>query len=63
METKYYKVAGHTFGVSGGAEVFALMGNYEPFGCEAGASVFMLTVGKGLAVSYTEDLRQEDEGQ
>ena len=63
METKYYKVAGYTFGVSGGAEVFALMGNYEPFGCEAGASVFMLTVGKGLAVSYTEDLRQEDEGQ
>ena len=63
METKYYKVAGHTFGVSGGAEVFALMGNYEPFGCEAGASVFMLTVGKGMAVSYTEDLRQEDEGQ
>ena len=63
METKYYKVAGHTFGVSGGVEVFALMGNYEPFGCEAGASVFMLTVGKGLAVSYTEDLRQKDEGQ
>ena len=63
MDTRYYKVAGHTFGVSGGAEVFALMGNYEPFGCEAGASVFMLTVGKGLAVSYTEDLRQEDEGQ
>ena len=63
METKYYKVAGHTFGVSGGAEVFALMGNYEPFGCEAGASVFMLTVGKGMSVSYTEDLRQEDEGQ
>lgn len=63
METRYYKVAGHTFGVSGGAEVFALMANYEPFGSEAGASVFMLTVGKGMAVSYTEELRQEDEGQ
>ena len=66
METRFYKVAGHTFGVSGGAEIFALMGNYEPFcceSCEAGEMVFMLTVGKGEAVSYTEDLRQEDEGQ
>ena len=63
MDTRYYKVAGHTFGVSGGAEIFALMTNYEPFGCETGESVFMLTVGKGEAVGYTEDLRQEDEGQ
>ena len=63
METRYYKVAGHTFGVSGEEEVFALMANYAPFGCMAGASVFMLTVGKGMSVSYTEDLRQEDEGQ
>ena len=63
METRYYKVAGHTFGVSGGAEIFALMTNYEPFGSEAGVAVFMLTVGKDKAVSYTEDLRQEDEGQ
>ena len=60
---QYYKVAGHIFGVSGGTEVFALMTNYEPFGCKAGESVFMLTVGQGMAVSYTEDLRQEDEGQ
>lgn len=29
--TNYYKVAGHTFGVSGEAGVFALMDNYVPF--------------------------------
>ena len=63
METRYYKVAGHAFGVSGGAEVFALMTNYEPFGCESAETVFRLTVGKGETISYTEDLRQEDEGQ
>ena len=31
METRYYKVAGHMIGVSGEAEVFKLMTNYEPF--------------------------------
>ena len=63
METRYYKVAGHTFGVSGEAATFALMDNYAPFSCKAGEAVFMLTVGRGVAVSYTEDLRQEEEGQ
>ena len=60
---KYYRVAGHTFGVSGEAGTFALMDNYAPFSSKAGEAVFMLTVGKGEAVSYTEDLRQEEEGQ
>ena len=61
----YYKVAGHTFGVSGSAEIFALMDNYEPFlASPSGAdSVFTLTVAEGQAVSYIEDLRQEEEGQ
>ena len=61
--TNYYKVAGHTFGVSGEAGVFALFANYVPFSCQTGEMVFMLTVGKGAAVGYTEDLRQEDEDQ
>ena len=61
----YYNVAGHSFGVSGSAEIFALMDNYEPFlASPSGAdSVFTLTVAEGQAVSYIEDLRQEEEGQ
>ena len=41
------------------------MDNYEPFlASPSGAdSVFMLTVTEGQAVSYIEDLRQEEEGQ
>lgn len=60
-----YNVAGHSFGVSGSAEIFALMDNYEPFlASPSGAdSVFTLTVAEGQAVSYIEDLRQEEEGQ
>ena len=61
----YYNVAGHSFGVSGSAEIFALMDNYEPFLASPSGddSVFMLTVTEGQAVSYIEDLRQEEEGQ
>lgn len=66
IETRYYKVAGHTFGVSGEGEIFALMTNYEPFSCEGRKSdetLFALRVGKDETVGFTEDLRQEDEGQ
>ena len=61
----YYQVAGHIFGVSGSAEISVLMDNYEPFlASPSGAdSVFTLTVAEGQAVSYIEDLRQEEEGQ
>ena len=62
-ETRYYKVAGHTFGVTAEAEDFALMGNYEPFLVGQQPSVFALTIGDGSAVEYTEELRQEDDGQ
>ena len=69
-ETRYYQVAGHRFGVSGEAEVFAQMENYEPFrfspeSGEAGLNtlVFVLAVGKDEKPGYTEELRQEDEGQ
>ena len=65
MESRYYKVAGHTFGVSGEAKAFALMDNYEPFQTSPsdGDPIFMLTIVEGQSVSYTEDLRQEEEGQ
>ena len=66
-ETRYYKVAGHVFCVSGEAERFALKGegfaNYEPFACDEAAAVFSLTVSQGLPVSYDEEWRQEDDGQ
>lgn len=62
-ETIYYKVAGHVFSVAAETEHLTLMQNYEPFGCADGESVFALAVGSGDAPKYTEDLRQDDEGQ
>ena len=56
-------VAGHRFGVSGQAEDFALMGNYEPFACSDGETVFDLETAGGDAPAYTEEMRQDDEGQ
>jgi hypothetical protein len=43
METRYYKVAGHMIGVSGEAEVFKLMTNYEPFAIRGDGSFVTLT--------------------
>ena len=70
-ETRYYEVAGHRFGVSGEAEDFALMENYEPFGVNHGDNSMMATQlhitqpGSMIdeAPAYTVELRQEDEGQ
>lgn len=62
-ETRYYAVAGHVFSVAAEAEHFALMQNYEPFGCDGREAVFALTVGNGDAPEYTEELRQDDDGQ
>ena len=54
MMTKHYKVAGHTFAVSGQAELFEQMGNYEPFECEGGEPLFSLTADCGVIPEYTE---------
>jgi len=54
MITKHYKVAGHVFAVSGKAELFELMGNYEPFECEGGEPLFSLTIECGVVPEYTE---------
>ena len=65
-ETRYYEVAGHRFCVSGGEELFTLMGgfaNYEPFACAKGKTLFALGIENGEAPDYAEELRQEDEGQ
>ena len=74
--TNYYKVAGHTFGVSGEEEVFALMSNYEPFVNHGDRSMIAakLHITRPVpmihpvpvihpAPEYTEEMRQEDEGQ
>ena len=58
--TRHYKVAGHTFAVSGQAVFFELMGNYEPFECEGGEPLFSLTVDSGVVPEYTEEYRQEE---
>ena len=60
MMTKHYKVAGHTFAVSGQAGFFELMGNYEPFECEGGEPLFSLTIECGVAPEYTEEYRHEE---
>ena len=73
-ETRCYKVAGHLFSVTvdGNAGFFAkCMDNYEAFaepsechpGLGAGVNVFSLSVLPPAAFDYTEEIRQEDEGQ
>ena len=64
MTTKYYKVAGHLFSVSGPKDIFGLMDNYAPFACDGtGDAVFQLTIEKQGSVTFEEELRQDDEGQ
>lgn len=53
MMTRHYKVAGHTFAVSGKAELFEQMGNYEPFACEGGEPLFSLVADSGVEPEYT----------
>ena len=69
---RYYKVAEHRFCVSGEEELFTLMENYEPFVLSPESEearmamnepVFMLTISNGDAPNFTEELRQEEEGQ
>ena len=62
MMTRHYKVAGHTFAVSGSDELFEQMGNYEPFRCEGGEPLFTLTECSGVVPEYTEEFRQEEVG-
>lgn len=61
MMTRHYKVAGHTFAVSGRDELFELMGNYEPFECEGGELLFTLTEDSGVMPEYTEEPRQDSQ--
>ena len=60
MMTRYYKVAGHTFAVTGKDELFEQMGNYEPFECESAKPLFALTEESDAMPEYTERYRQEE---
>ena len=61
--TKYYKVAGHVFGMTAEPAHLEDCANYEPFGCsDEDDAVFMLRVESGEAPVFTEEMRQEDEG-
>ena len=61
--TRYYDVAEHRFCVRGHEAVLSLMTNYQPFACADGDALFTLDITNGDAPDYTEELRQEDEGQ
>ena len=63
LKTAYYQVGGQVFSVSGGEKYLALMENYEPFACDAGEVAFSLTVSGGEQPAYSEELRQDEEGQ
>ena len=66
--TRYYKVGGHLFSVSGEAVCFELMTNYEPFEVQVaetreGETCFALSIEEGPSPEFTEELRQDEEGQ
>ena len=64
LKTAYYEVGGHVFSVSGGDDFFALMENYAPFvSTNEDREAFSLTIGGGECPAFSEELRQEEEGQ
>lgn len=66
QENKTYKVAEQLFTVKAEDSDFELMKNYEPFMVSDsfhGADVFLLTIEEGKAVAFSEEMRQDDEGQ
>ena len=60
MMTRIYKVAGHTFAISGRVELFEQMDNLEPFACEGGEPLFSLMEDCGEVPEYTEVYRREE---
>ena len=60
MMTRHYKVAGHTFAISGRVELFEQMDNLEPFACEGGEPLFSLMEDCGEVPEYTEVYRREE---
>lgn len=71
IQSACYKVAGHVFKVSASADLCdklfsECMDNYEPFAVSAvhdSECLFVMDVECGEAPEYTEELRQDEEGQ
>ena len=68
MNKKFFKVADHVFGVEACDELLSQMSNYAPFAVSSSDAccekpVFSLAVQEASAPAFTEDTRQEDEGQ
>ena len=68
MNKKFFKVADHVFCVEACDELLSQMSNYAPFEvdvCDACCEnlVFSLAVQEASAPAFTEETRQEDEGQ
>ena len=71
IQSACYKVAGHVFKVSASADLCdklfsECMDNYEPFAVPAvhdSECLFVMDVECGDAPEYTEELRQDEEGQ
>ena len=60
MMTRIYKVAGHTFAISGRVELFEQMDNLEPFACEGDEPLFSLMEDCSEVPEYTEVYRREE---
>ena len=66
MTTRYYIVADHLFAVEADQNLFSLMNNYEPFRTETqkeSSPLFTMTAAEGPSIDYTEEIRQNEEGQ
>ena len=72
MTERSYKVAGHVFSLETDLDIDECFQNYDPFTVPAGEAaqaVFTLNIARGILkdgrpqVDYTEDTRQDDEGQ
>ena len=68
MNKKFFKVADHVFCVEACDELLSQMDNYSPFAVSSSDAccekpVFSLVVQEAVAPEFTEEARQEDEGQ
>lgn len=59
-----YKVAGHVFTLESGLEIGPLLDNYAPFAYAGDEpALFSLKIEKGDSPAFTEETRQDEEGQ